>query len=421
MKKKSFLLVIFSLCVVLTACSPDPLATPLSNFASGTYATGVTQNTTEAGTWASGFILTVDAEHPTYDLLMRGSVLKGNVYLQVESNSGESVWKSQPVTGAIDVHHNLADLPPGDYTPSIVWEEPITATLELFTLPNDLITVPVVKPMALVGGSGMVLVAVLFLIYGLVKRMGWKAISFGAFYWIFTVAVKFLIAIPLNPILYKLLVKPDSPGLGDWIFNIYVGLLTGITEILIVWLFLRRANRPSRLKFQVKRNTFRLGELTWQTALGFGIGFGAIEALLLGLSSLVSVSAALSHPAEIPLPSLTAIAAANNLLVALAPISERLFTVLIHIFCNVLLFYAVEARQGRFFWYAFLFKSALDTVAAYAQLTGITSLAMMYAIEAIVALFGLASIWGIRKIHAIYPAPKRGELSSEPTPPDSPE
>ena len=93
----------------------------------------------------------------------------------------------------------------------------------------------------------------------------------------------------------------------------------------------------------------------------------------------------------------------NNVLYGLAPISERFFTVLVHVLANVLIFYAVAQRKPRWFWLAFIYKTGIDAVAAFAQVWGLETLAKIWIIEAVVALWGIVGWLGIRWVQQRYP------------------
>ena len=94
-------------------------------------------------------------------------------------------------------------------------------------------------PMVLVGGIGMILVAVGFVVYAAIKKLGWKYLGLGALAWVVTVIVKFVWAIPLNSRVYAFLTGALAGGLGEGVFDLYVGLLTGFTEVAIVYLVMR--------------------------------------------------------------------------------------------------------------------------------------------------------------------------------------
>lgn len=248
---------------------------------------------------------------------------------------------------------------------------------------------PVIGPIAFVGGAGMVLVALGYALYAGLRRLGWRYFWLGALAWVGAVALKMVAAILLNAPLYRALVTPGQPGIGDVVMYLYIGSLTGIFEVGLVWLLVRLT---------------RLKGASWKQALAFGIGFGAVEAFLLGLSSLGNMVAAAVNPGIIPPEALEQLARANDIRLSLAPIVERFFTVLVHIFANVLIFYAVAARKPAAFWVAFLYKTLIDSAAAYGQLTGLDTLGKIWAIEALVVLWGVLGWLGTRRVAARYPA-----------------
>jgi uncharacterized membrane protein YhfC len=170
--------------------------------------------------------------------------------------------------------------------------------------------------------------------------------------------------------------------------SVYIGMLTGMTEVLITWLVLRYT---------------RLGKVGWSHALGFGIGFGAIEALLLGINSLVSVVAGLVTPNLVPPAALEELARLNNGLILIAPVWERFFTVLVHVLSNVLLFYGVVRGEPRWLWASFAYKSGIDAVAGYAGFWGLGTVGRVWLIEAIVGVFGIVGWLGLRWLSVRFP------------------
>lgn len=251
-------------------------------------------------------------------------------------------------------------------------------------------------PLALLGGIGMIVVALGFAAYAGRRQLGWGALSLGALACGVTVALKFAWAIPFNPPIYTAL-NQALPSLGVPLFTLYVGALTGIFEVGLVALLL---------------NYTRLGKAAWPRALAFGIGFGAIEALVLGVVSLSSTLAAMMI-AMVQLPDPEVVAHLGNILWVLAPVVERLATIFIHICCNVLIFYAVNTRQARWFWLAFGFKTAVDTAAALCvHINGIDTLRHVWTFEVMIILFGLASWLGLRWLAPRYRALPIGEVAA---------
>jgi uncharacterized membrane protein YhfC len=246
---------------------------------------------------------------------------------------------------------------------------------------------PAVSPVALLGGLGMVAVAVGCVIYARRRGLGWRHLGLGALAWVVTVALKFAWAVPVNTPVYQWLYQVLPEALAGISFYVYVGLLTGVFEVGVVWLVMRYT---------------RLGRATWEQALAFGIGFGAVEALLLGFRGLGIGLAALTSPAELPLGP-AELAQMNDVWYQLAPIAERFFAVLVHVLSNALIFYAVATRKPRWFWLALLYKSGIDAVAAGAQLQGWTAMPWLWAVEGVVVLWGVVGWLGARWVERHYP------------------
>jgi uncharacterized membrane protein YhfC len=203
------------------------------------------------------------------------------------------------------------------------------------------------------------------------------------------VAVKFLIAIPINSLLYKAIYVPDmlwAPG--SLLFDLYVGALTGVTEVLLCWKLL---------------GIKHWGTAPWRKALAFGIGFGAFEALLLGGSNLLSTVVALAAPQAMPEAAMISLSVLNNPLYALAPVAERFGTILAHIFCCTLIFYTIATGKTRWVWLAFAYKTLLDGIAGFAQMWGVETLPKIWTIEALILVLGLIAGFGIMKVKQGYP------------------
>jgi uncharacterized membrane protein YhfC len=274
-------------------------------------------------------------------------------------------------TGEVDARHSGLDW-------AVLFLAPYSLSVQAQTLSTAV----------LLPGSGMILVALVFIGYVLVRRLGLGYLALGGLAWLVAVALKFLWSIPFNPAVFQILTGRLAEPLGSLLFYIYVGALTGVFEVALLWLVLRYT---------------RLGQVPWKKAMVFGIGFGALEALLLGLSSLGSALVGLLAPDQLPPATLAQLALANNVLYGLAPIVERIATIFVHIFANVLIFYGVVTSQPRWFWTAFIYKTALDSVAAFAQFWGVNTLGHIWTIEAVIVLFGLVGWWGIRWVAQRYP------------------
>jgi uncharacterized membrane protein YhfC len=228
----------------------------------------------------------------------------------------------------------------------------------------------------------MILAALAFVFYAARRKLlGWRYLGLGALFWGITVAVKFVVAILLNPFVFRLLGVSQEHifSAGNLVAYFYIGALTGIFEVGLAYLILKRV---------------RWGKLTWDQALVFGIGFGAIEALLLGLLGLFSALAGIIAPEMLPVATLGSLAKNGTLVMGLAPVVERLSVIFAHIFACVLIFYAIARREAKWAWLAVLYKTLLDAPGGFANFWGVGTAGHLWTIEAVIALFGLAGLLG---------------------------
>lgn len=232
--------------------------------------------------------------------------------------------------------------------------------------------------MALISGFGMILVGVGFVFYWIrAARVPLLPFLWGALLWVITVAIKFAVAIPFNRPLLKYFILALHPVTGGIAFSVYVGLLTGIFECGLCYLVIRL--------------TF-MREYDFNHAIAFGIGFGAIEAILLGLVALIKVLVP-GHPAGVvPLVSIS------------IPIVERFFTILVHVFSAVLIFYSIRYRKFSYFLLSFFTKTAMDGFAGWFSLNFKFTPANLWMAEGVVTVFGIFSFIGSIWIKKKYPA-----------------
>lgn len=370
--KRNITLIISAIFIMLllTGCTPE------SNIPQdGGYITGATLNATTAG---ENEVTRVEVVPGKEDLAIdfRSTIISGSAIFQIVDESGEVQFEREVSPGNGFFNESVA-LEPGAYRLGLIWKGAVTGSYNV-EWGTGTLEVPQITWMALIPGAGMLVVGLIFSIYG-IRKGGWKYALLGAAFWIGTVVVKFALAAVVNAPLYKWMTSA-LPGLsGTLLFSLYVGVLTGITEILITWLFLRYT---------------KLGQTVWKKMLSFSLNFGGIEAILLGVSSLVGVVTVMTMSSQIPLSSIRQIAQLNNVLYGLAPIIERIFTIGVHLGCNLLLFYAVLKKESRWFWLSFALKSGIDAVAGYAQLSGqISNISFLWLIEGFVIVFGLAGYW----------------------------
>ncbi len=248
-------------------------------------------------------------------------------------------------------------------------------------------------------GSGMIAVALVFVVFARQRGGSWLYLGLGALCWVVTcLLVKSKLSELVEPVVYPALFVPEKLWApGSVLFYVYVGALTGVTEVLLTWLLLRYT---------------RLGRVTWAKALAFGVGFGAFEALYLGFQQLASIITALSSPQSITEAALNNLQLLGNPLYGLAPVADRLGAILAHILCNVLLFYGAASGQARWLWVSFAFKSLLDAVVGFAYFWGSETLVKLWTIEGLVLAFGIAAWWGTRQIQRRYGLAKSLALGS---------
>jgi len=235
-------------------------------------------------------------------------------------------------------------------------------------------------------------VSLAFVFYAVHRRiMDWRYLGLGALIWALTVFVKFVFAIPVNPIIYRVLgvISDNLFSPGNLVTYFYIGALTGIFEAGLAYLILRKV---------------RWGKATWNQALVFGIGFGVVEAFLLGLTGLVSALVGITSPDALPVSTLGSLAHNATLVMGLAPVVERLSVIFAHIFACVLIFYAIASGETKWAWFAILYKTFLDTPVAFANFWGVTnSVGRMWTIEAVIAVIGLIGLLGTIQIARRYP------------------
>ena len=318
-----------------------------------------------------------------------GNVQNGSLRFELRGPDSHAVWNSgtiNPGDFSISTEYDLSSAQTGTYTLGLVYSENISATYNLGWHAIKL------GPSILLPGAGMILVSLAFVLYAVRRRiMDWRYLGLGALFWVLTVFVKFIFAIPVNPIVYRALgVTSDnlfSPG--NLITYFYIGALTGVFEAGLAYLILRK---------------IRWGKAAWNQALVFGIGFGVVEALLLGLTGLVSALVGITSPDALPISTLGSMAHNATLIMGLAPVIERLFVIFAHIFACVLIFHAIASGETKWAWFAILYKTLLDTPAAFANFWGVAnSASKIWTIEAVIAMFGLVGLWGTIQIARRYP------------------
>lgn len=244
---------------------------------------------------------------------------------------------------------------------------------------------PLVSPLFLLSGIGMILVAVCSVwLWQRGKRSLWPEVWWGVLAWVVSVAVKTAVTLPTNSLMQR--------HSGNPLIWVYAGLLTGIFECAIPVLLIKKS---------------RLRQADWNRAVAFGIGFGGIEAFLLGLGALVPIVLLLAAPGQIPAATRDTWVQelrTDGLISIVLPIVERAATLVVHVLSSVLLIYAVRMRQQRWFWLAFVYKTAVDGVAGWAILAWkvAESIGKTAVLEVVIVLFALIAVAALPSLKARF-------------------
>ncbi len=159
--------------------------------------------------------------------------------------------------------------------------------------------------------------------------------------------------------------------------------------------------------------SFLKGKTEWKDGIAFGLGHGGIEAILLvGVSNLQAVVMATMVNAgrfgEIAakLPKETADSILNTL-VNTPPIMfaasgvERLFALVLQVFFSLIVLYGIRYRQSIYLLYAILAHALVDVLAALYQTQVITTVWVIFAALAVMAV---AALYGIARFKRAFQA-----------------
>ncbi len=306
------------------------------------------------------FTLGKDDSYPYYAFTVQMS--QGRADLRIVGPSGRRLESLGAQSCAIERQPIARATTPGKYTLEVTTKDAVGEwRLRVFGGPTP--------PEAPVGPSLVSAVAMLVVAGVSVwfcrrrTQAAWRWFWVGAGLWTIAVIVKFAVAIPLNnPLLGAL-----KSSLPHWAYltlgMIYGGALTGLTEVLFVYLAGLR---------------WRKLAATAERAAAIGVGAGAFEAALLAIAAAAA--------------SLVVGAGATTWSAALAPAVERVIAILCHTASRMLTLLAVTKRRWIYFGYGFLLLSGVDAVAMWMYLTGQVGKLSPWIMEAMLAPFALVSI-----------------------------
>jgi len=252
-----------------------------------------------------------------------------------------------------------------------------------------------ISPLFFLTGTSMILVAVSPVWYwqrG--KPSHWPAVWLGVLAWAASLALKAVAGLPMMNFFQRHAGNPMIWPCG--------GLLTGVFECVIPLVLI--------LKTRLRRADFN-------SAIAFGLGFGATEAFLMGTVALIQIMLLVAFPDHIPSGVRDALLkqfARSSVASILLSILERASALAAHCLASVLLIYAVRTRRRLWFWLSFAYKSLIDTFAAWAilawKMPGSTTKTAW--LEAVVAIFALIAPLALPRL-------KAGFIHSEPREPAS--
>jgi len=244
------------------------------------------------------------------------------------------------------------------------------------------------NPILILGPIGMFLVGLLsILIWKLKKKIKLKYFIYGGLIWISAIIPKIILDLTITRKLNYLVINTFGLFASFIILGIYIGLRTGFFECGFTYLAIAKS---------------RLRESSFNEIVAFGIGFGAFEAILLSIPSIMQFIVFILNPSIINM-----IPEAQRKLIEIqlnmpswiipAPIIERIFTLIIHVFTTILIFISIVRKEIKYFIFAFFIKSILDGMVPYLKWLFKPSLSPIgiYLSEIWVILLGLISLVGI--------------------------
>jgi hypothetical protein len=226
-------------------------------------------------------------------------------------------------------------------------------------------------------GIGMLAVGLgAMALWYLLKRPKLRYFAFGAILWAVAIIPKYVMDFTITQPIQSILLQNMSALAVLLIMSLYVGLRTGLFESGFTYLAVKYT---------------RLSRMDFNEAMALGIGFGGIEAIYVGVLSLLTIATLMAQPA------LASLIPPEQLAVSFipVPILERLFTLFCHVFATILAVYAVKLSDLRWLALSVLFKTALDGALLPLQHVFGTGLSGIYIIEGYVAILGVIALAGI--------------------------
>ena len=230
---------------------------------------------------------------------------------------------------------------------------------------------------------GMIILPIVLWIYFTRKfSLSWKLVLAGGLTFIAS-------QVPHIPLV--LAMGPFLKGLSLLVNAIILGLLAGIFEETARYILFKLILKKSR---------------SWKEGVLVGLGHGGTEALILGVLAALTFVTMIGYR-NIDLSTIPSIPADQLELakqqvaaywsapwyIALMGLVERISTICLHVSWSVMVLYAVAYHKPIWFWLALLAHALVDAVAVY-----VAPKVGTLAIEGIIAIFAIISLWIIFKM-----------------------
>ncbi|MCD6444470.1 YhfC family intramembrane metalloprotease [Candidatus Bathyarchaeota archaeon] len=245
----------------------------------------------------------------------------------------------------------------------------------------------------ILGPVGMILVGLVSIGFWRLKRgVGFRYFVLGGLTMISAITPKLILDLTATSALSSW--AETTFGSTGWLILVgaYVGLRTGFFECGFTYIAFSKT---------------KLRNMSLDEAIAFGVGFGAFEAVLIAIPSLIQILVFMTNPSILDAlpPTERQMAEAQLSMptwIVPAPIIERVFTILAHVFTTLLIFSSVREGKTTLFLGAFIYKALLDGVIPYLQrvLKPSTSPVGTYLAEIWVVFMGLLALAGILRVKA---------------------
>jgi len=249
-----------------------------------------------------------------------------------------------------------------------------------------------VNPFLSIAGFGMIAVGLLAVIlWRRRSKVEWRYFVLGAVVWVAAILVKVIMDLTVTAALANFL-KDFGTSFYLIAIGVYVGLRTGLLESGFSYFLALK----------------KLRNMSWKEAFAFGVGFGGIEAIILGLQN-ISLLVFYFNPSLVELlPESSQKALSMQSIVVFAPIMERIFTLVVHILALLLAIYSAITGKFKYLIASILYKTLLDgIVPALPYLFDITTVQGVYLAEVPIAAIGIFSFVIIRLLNKKYAWPTK--------------